>query len=377
MTDRAYAEIFPPGDFLREELEARNWTQSDLAEVLGRSPRLVNEIISAKRAITPETAKGLAEAFGTSAELWMNLESVWQLSKLSHENDAIARRARLYEKYPVKEMIRRGWIESSPSISILESRFMQFFNLRSQDQEPQSAHAFRRRDIDDAPNMLQLAWLFRVRQIASQTPVAKFSADKLATCLDELKSLLPSVEEIRHVPRILANAGIRFVVVEAFPGSGIDGVCCWLDHKNPVIALSLRFDRIDWFWFTLLHEIRHVANGDGKDVVVIDTNLVGENADLDNVSVSELKADKEASDFLIPEEEINNFVARVRPLYSEARVVGFAGRIGVHAGVVVGRLQKMEEIPYSNLRKHLVKIRSFIIPTALTDGWNSTVNVSA
>ena len=377
MTDRAYAEIFPPGDFLREELEARNWTQNDLAEVLGRSPRLVNEIISAKRAITPETASGLAEAFGTSAELWMNLESVWQLSKLSTENDAITRRARLYDKFPVKEMIRRGWIEASPSISILETRFKQFFNLQSLDQEPQSAHAFRRRDVEDGPSMLQLAWLFRVRKIAEQAVVAKFSADKLPACLEELKKLLPSAEEIRHVPRILADAGIRFVLVEALPSSGIDGVCCWIDRKHPVIALSLRFDRIDWFWFTLLHELRHVANGDGKDVVVIDTNLVGDNATGENISPSEVKADREAQEFLISEVEIKNFIARVSPLYSEARVVGFAGRIGVHAGVVVGRLQKLEEIPYSNLRKHLVKIRNIIVPVALTDGWKSTISVTA
>ena len=65
------AEAFPPGEFLREELEERNWTQADLAEIMGRPLVLVNEIISGKRSITPETAIGLAAAFGTSAELWM------------------------------------------------------------------------------------------------------------------------------------------------------------------------------------------------------------------------------------------------------------------------------------------------------------------
>ena len=74
------AEVFPPGEFVREELEARGWTQEDLAEILGRPLRLVNEVIMAKRGITPETANGLAAAFGTSPQVWMNLESIYRLS---------------------------------------------------------------------------------------------------------------------------------------------------------------------------------------------------------------------------------------------------------------------------------------------------------
>ncbi len=71
---RKSAEIFPPGDFVREELEARNWTQGDLASILARPLQLVNEIVLGKRAITPETAQGFANAFSTTPELWLNLE---------------------------------------------------------------------------------------------------------------------------------------------------------------------------------------------------------------------------------------------------------------------------------------------------------------
>jgi HTH-type transcriptional regulator/antitoxin HigA len=102
------AEVFPPGELLREELEARGWTQADLAEILGRPPRLVSEIIRGKRSITPETAKGLAEALGTSPQLWMNLESAYQLSKVRQEDNSVAKRARLFEKAPIKDMVRRN-----------------------------------------------------------------------------------------------------------------------------------------------------------------------------------------------------------------------------------------------------------------------------
>src|SRR5262245_30307837 len=113
MNARMPAEVFAPGEFLKEELEARGWTQVELAEILGRPQRVVSEIISGKRAITPETAKGLAAAFGTSAQFWMNLETAYQLSKTKIEEEEVSRRAKLYGTFPVKEMLKRGWIEAS------------------------------------------------------------------------------------------------------------------------------------------------------------------------------------------------------------------------------------------------------------------------
>src|SRR5687767_14277918 len=102
MTNREPAEVFPPGDFLKEELDERGWSQQELADILDRPPRLISEIIGGKRAITPETAIGLSEAFDTSADYWMNLESQYQLSKVKVETDTIQRKARLYEAFPVR-----------------------------------------------------------------------------------------------------------------------------------------------------------------------------------------------------------------------------------------------------------------------------------
>ncbi len=95
MTDKTPAEVFPPGDFIREELEARGWTQDDLAQILGRPQRLVSEVVTGKRSITTETAKGLGDAFGTGAQFWMNLDSSYRLHQANQADDAVARRARI------------------------------------------------------------------------------------------------------------------------------------------------------------------------------------------------------------------------------------------------------------------------------------------
>ncbi len=82
MITRIPAEVFPPGEFLRDELDARNWTQTEFAEIIGRPRELINRIVSGKRGVSPRTALEFAAALGTSAQFWMNLESTYQLSKL-------------------------------------------------------------------------------------------------------------------------------------------------------------------------------------------------------------------------------------------------------------------------------------------------------
>lgn len=92
--DRIIAEVFPPGEYIRDEIEARGWTQRDLAGVLGRSEPKVSELINGKRAITSQTARELAAAFGTSAEVWLNLEMRWQLWHDQSPVGEVERRAR-------------------------------------------------------------------------------------------------------------------------------------------------------------------------------------------------------------------------------------------------------------------------------------------
>jgi HTH-type transcriptional regulator/antitoxin HigA len=94
MSQRIPAEVSAPGEFLREELEIRGWTQADLAERIGRPLRSINEIINGKKAVTAETAIGLGKAFGTSAEYWLNLESSYRLHVARRQQREVLGKAR-------------------------------------------------------------------------------------------------------------------------------------------------------------------------------------------------------------------------------------------------------------------------------------------
>lgn len=369
MNARVPAEVFPPGEFLREELEARMWSQQELADILGRPPRLISELISGKRAITPETARGLAEAFGTSAEYWMNLESQYQLSKVKAADNQIARKARLYGKFPVREMLRRGWIRASENIDVLEQRFCEFFNIPDMDARPALTHYAKRTHEAMDATPLQLAWLFRVRGMAAQQVVPAYSRASLLAAVERLKTLLMAPEETRHVPRILAEAGVRLVFVEPMAGSKLDGACFWLADEKPVIGMTLRFDRIDNFWFVLRHEIEHVLREDGRgdDGPIIDSDVGDED---ETLSERERDANAAGADFCVPADQLENFIARVQPYFSEQKVLAFAQRIQVHPGLVVGQLQRKLN-RHDFLRKHQVKVRACVLPSADADGWGS------
>jgi HTH-type transcriptional regulator/antitoxin HigA len=367
MTD-AIAEIFPPGELLRDELEARGWSQTELAEIMGRPVRLINEIIAGKKAITPETAIQLGDSLGTGPELWMNLESRYQLSKVQASDGLVARRASLYARFPVREMIKRGWIAATRNIEELESQFKAFFELKNFDDEVCLSHAAKKTHPDNAVTMLQNAWLFRARRLAAGTVASKFSVQALESALPRLQALLSAPEEARHVASILGDCGVRLVAIEAIPGSKIDGACFWLSNSQPVIALSLRLDRIDNFWFVLRHEIEHVRCGHGQERgYILDQDLDSTAADA-TIADEERVANEAATEFCVSQAELSGFMARVGPFYAEDRVVLFAQRLRVHPGLVVGQLQRRLR-RYDLFRKHQVKVRSCVTSSALTDGW--------
>jgi HTH-type transcriptional regulator / antitoxin HigA len=363
--NRVPAEVFPPGDFIRDELDARGWTQGDLAQIMGRPLQVVNEIVAGKKQITPDTALGLAKAFGDDDALyWMNLENVYRLSQAKPADEAVARRAKLYSLFPVREIAKRKWIEASDSLDVIEHRVCNFYGIKNLDEKPEFAHAAK---AVGERGPLQWAWLYRAYNLAKAAHAGAYSEARLRAALAKLKEILVAPEEIRQVPKILGDAGVRFVIVEFLPASKIDGAAFWIDGV-PVIAMAIRFDRVNNFWFVLRHEIEHILNKDGQ---MLDVELTESLQRKDKVSAEEELANEAAAEFLVPKKELNSFIVRVRPLYSEQRILLFAKRIGVHPGLVVGQLQHRDEVPYTHFHKYLVKVREIVTQTALTDGWGT------
>ena len=213
-------------------------------------------------------------------------------------------------------------------------------------------HSAKKTGYDDIPPA-QLAWLFRVQQIASEMGVPAYNRDKFTDALGTLSEMRADPSMVRRVPRILSDAGVRFVVAESLPGSKIDGICFWLDDNSPVIGLSMRFDRIDNFWFVLRHECAHVLHGHGKHSPMVDSDINDPSHDV--VSEEERIANQEAADFCVSTKKMENFFLRKKPFF-QREVIAFAKIMNTHPGMVVGQLQRKLN-RYDILRQHLVKVK--------------------
>lgn len=368
MSDRRPAEGFPPGEYLKDELEERGWTQEEFAAIIGRPAAVVNQIISGKRGISPETASEIGAALGTTAMYWMNLESAYRLWKAGPAPARISREAGVRARFPVREMIKRGWVQASENPEVLEQRIFEFFGIASLDETPSLAHAASKTGYPEDINGPQRAWLFRVRQIAKAMVTPTYYKRALRDAMETFQTLRSEADGIRQVPNVLAKCGVRFVVVEPVPSSKIEGVCIWLKSPDwsPIIGMSLRRDRIDNFWFVLRHECEHVLNEDGREVAIVDCDI-GDNTDVavPEIAMEERIANAAAAEFCVPQAEMADFIVRHRPIFSEEKVLNFARRMQVHPGLVVGQLQRALK-NYSILRKHLVSVRPFVAPVAMT-----------
>lgn len=367
MTAFMPAEVFPPGSLIQEELEFRGWTQADLAQVMGRPLQAVNEIINAKKRVTEDTAKELELALGIDADFWLRTEALYRLHHAEPASRAISKRAALRTRVPLRHMLERGFVAPADDDETLERNVLAFLGVNRLEDRRQLMMAAKQTVYDEVLTNTQEVWLLRVLQLARSQPVARYSPEKLEAAIDRLYPLLKSPDEVRHVPRILAEAGVRFVVVEQLPGLKTDAVCTWLDANSPVIGMSLVRDRIDNFWFGLRHECEHVLNGDGKEAPLFDN-------DFDSVTATteqERVANQAAADFCVPQGALDSFLARKGAVVTDEDIRHFADLHERHPGLVAGQLRRRSG-DYKKYTRFLAKVRHIVLRTSTHDGFGTS-----
>jgi HTH-type transcriptional regulator/antitoxin HigA len=370
-----------PGHLIEALLKERGWTKKVLAIVLEIDEATVTRLVSAKLGLSADRAVALEEVFGVPAEKFLELQKSYELAqaRIAARPDARrAVRASVFGSLPVAELIRRGWlknVEDQKNIPQVEAALAEFFGVASSAEIQALPHAAKKTDVGQGPTLAQLAWIHRVRTIAADMLVPRYTPFAFNGIVEKLKPLLSAAEETRKVPRVLAEGGIRFVIVESLPTAKIDGVCLWLDEHSPVIGMSLRLDRVDNFWFVLRHELEHVKNRDGFEAPLLDAELEGDRAGVGTeIPEPERVANAAAADFTVPRKHMDAFVARKAPFFAERDLLGFAKTLGVHPGIVAGQLQHRTK-RYEIFRAHLVKVRASVAPSAIVDGWGDIAPV--
>jgi HTH-type transcriptional regulator/antitoxin HigA len=265
----------------------------------------------------------------------------------------------------VREMIRRKWFLPEPSEDKQLSRgkgLRDFLFGRNSHHAVFAAAAMYRRQIrqrDFVDELAASAWLCRVMDRAMESPLSNFAINKLNdAAISHLVRLSPDSSGPVEAIRYLAKLGVTVVLENGLPGMRTDGASFMAKGIGPVIAMTLRHDRVDSFWFTLLHEIGHVLLhlADRPDEVFVDS------LEEDETDESELEAEANAfaKDAFVPRDTWSRSDAF--RFGTEPAVLELARKCSIHPAIVAGRL-RFEKRKYTTLT-HLLgagQVRSVLM----------------
>jgi HTH-type transcriptional regulator / antitoxin HigA len=310
-------------------MEQDGLTPRDLVPHLGSSAR-VSEVLSGKRALTLAMARALHVHLGIPAELL--------LQRQESGSSSIPE----WEKFPLAEMVKRGWIPKTKGKTNAEQAVRAFMK-RAGVKEDGLASLYRKNDhlrANAKTNPYSLkAWCWQVMKLASEQKLPKYKRGTVDfSFLKDVARLSWAGDGPQRAQTFLRKHGIALVILPHLPKTHLDGAVFKLASGAPAIGLTLRYDRIDSFWFSLLHELAHVGRHldvDSALSFVDDLTIAASNGKAD---IREVEADAWAQEALIPNEIWNESEAKRSP--TTLAITELAKKLDIHPAMIAGRIRR-------------------------------------
>lgn len=317
-----------PIDAILFRMNEKGLKQADLIPYFGTSSR-VSEILNRKRPLTVHMIRALTIGLGISADT---------LVGASLSDTPVTKADVDWSKFPIKEMVRRGWIENIGKVAkdsaedsvkgFIAGAGLQF-----------GAASFRKTFYGEAETPTSryalYAWLARVIQKArdKKDSLVEFDADVLsARYLKDLAQLSRFDVGPSLAIEQLEKSGIAVVIEPALKGTLLDGAAFKDADGTPIIGLTLRYDRLDNFWYTLIHEVAHVWRH------VTDRDAFLDDLDASSEDRREAEANRLAREAFIPRVQWRRSEAYMSP--SKESIEKFAKELKISPAVIAGRLRK-------------------------------------
>jgi HTH-type transcriptional regulator / antitoxin HigA len=334
-----------PGDTILETIEHLKMSQSELADRLGKTPSKVNDLISGKEPITVKTAMQLETVLGIDTQFWLNRESLYRekLTRIEQEEFLEQCNGWLNEQ-PVKELKKCGYLNGDKKGAAMVDEMLQFYGVVtpaewSKIYVDEFANADFKRSTRYRTSLGSMAAFLRIGELEMlKLKLPPFDKSAFREKLSEVKILARKHPEdyAQQLKDICFSCGVGLVYSFSFPGAPISGLVRWV-AGNPMIQLTDRYKFNDRFWFAFFHEVGHVILHGKKDVFI---------EQFEGVIIDKKKedeADAFANEWLVPDEYIEGISKKI----SEKEIKILAREIGVHPGILVGRLQDDKIIDYS------------------------------
>lgn len=322
-------EFKDPVEAIRFYMAERGLQQRDLIPMIGSRSK-VSEVLSGTRSLTMPMARALHRHLGIPAEAL--LQEPADHAAISDEID--------WRRFPLREMAKRGWIDNRNNLRADAEELVTGLMDKAGCAQPTAA-LYRKTDQNRAnaktdPYALN-AWCW---QVLAQANERHFRTDYQedttpAEFLSQVARLSPAIDGPQQAVNFLAERGIAVELVPHLPRTHLDGAAMKSANGRPVIGLTLRYDRIDNFWWVLMHELAHVALHlpEACEAFVDDDDLRGTGTD-----AKEMEADELAYECLMPTTAWEDSGILENP--SPMAVMALAQEVGVHPAIIAGRARR-------------------------------------
>lgn len=354
-------KLFPPGRFISDRLEDRNWSQEELATVLGITPTHLSQVMKGDSPLTYDMAQRLGTTFNTSAQYWTNLYLGYMQWK-DAENPALTDteiRSTIYARMPVKDMVKKKWIPSCRTVKELKKQALNYWDIKELDfsfiDEKFTPCLNRKSEAYNQFNASYAAtWYRKAQLVAKEYKVPAYSEAKLSTLASSLHSFTPDEANIPEFINGLQACGVKFFVLPHLEKTYLDGAA-FMDGKHPVVVYTARYKRIDNFWFTVAHEIAHVLKHLGPSCPFVLDDL--KRGDVDKL---EREANQLAGKWLKHPEALDWIDENTGAYLTREKVLACAEAVGIHPSIIIGALSHRGTISHRNLHLFNGNVLEFI-----------------
>ena len=346
-------EMPDPIEAILFRMEQQNLTQSDLVPYIGSRSK-VSEVLSRKRSLTLSMIRALHSGLDIPAKVLLQRRDPSDLEKDDLD----------WRRFPLTEMVARGWVKQDVAYSRTypEEVLSQFFEglgsltavvaLYRKTDHVRSARSMDRYAL--------AAWTARIIMRAQlDPPPVKYDPGTVdLEFMRELARLSWSKSGPLLAREFLWKHGIPLIIERHLPRTHLDGAAIMIQLDKPIIGLTLRYDRIDNFWFCLIHEVAHLSLHYGSGLTQFYDDLDVEALD----DPREQEADHLAGEALIPRNEwARSSAIRLR---SPEAAQHLAKKLGIHPAIVAGRMRHEfksyrflnQMVGHREVRKHFTEI---------------------
>jgi len=331
--DEHYSIDLPnPIDAIKFRMDQQDLTRKDLVPYLGSQSK-VSEVLNGKRSLSLSMIRKLHEGLGISAEVLLQQPGANIEPQKYNLSD-----------YPFNEMFKNNYFDSNitdlPTAKEKSEELL--INLFEEYSQATFKIACRQGNGGDKAKNALFAWYANVMKNRISKELCSFSVESINdTFINKLVKLSAYEKGITLVKDELNKIGIHFVISERLQTTKLDGACFFAKDNHPVVAMTLRYDRLDNFWFTLMHELGHLAKqhvtNDGFQVIMDNT------VDSRTEEVPEEdEADQFARDSLIPDSMWNKNQEHLLAGTAED-IKEFAETLKISPSIVAGRIRKEKE----------------------------------